>query len=205
VTLRPETFAAVVEDICQSLLFHGFKKIFILNGHRIFNLPPLEIVATRLRNRTGGLICVVDLSLVAYLGVKEISESGAGGIGHACEIETSAMLYYTPELVEMKEAERSVGSKQGRFSFSFHMLDPELDGDRVSVKNTWREFRKGVSIRMGILESQGRPSGVEGDPTVATAEKGRKVHEVIVRNTVEIVEHFRKMPIKLTCEVEPPL
>jgi creatinine amidohydrolase len=205
VTLRPETFGAVVEDICQSLLFHGFKKVFILNGHRIFNLPPLEIVATRLRNRTGGLICVVDLALVAYLGVKEISESGPGGIGHACEIDTSAMLQYTMELVEMKEAVRSVGSKTGRCSFAFHTLDPELDGDRVSVKNTWREFQKGVSIRMGILGAQGRPSGAEGDPTMATAEKGEAVHEVIVRNTVEIIEHFRKMPVTLTCEVEPPL
>jgi creatinine amidohydrolase len=205
VTLRPETFAAVVEDVCQSLIFHGFKKIFILNGHRIFNLPPLEIVATRLRNRTGAFICIVDLSLVAYLEVKKISESGPGGIGHACEIETSAMLYYEPGLVEMKEAERVVGAKQGKFSFAFHMLDPELDGDRVSIKNTWREFRQGISIRMGMLQPKARPSGVEGDPTLATAEKGKRVHEAIVENTVELVERFRRMPISLTCDVEPPL
>ena len=205
ITLRPETFGAVVEDICQSLVFHGFKKIFVLNGHRIFNLPPLEIVATRLRNRTGALLCVVDLSLVAHLEIKAISESGAGSIGHACEIETSAMLYYEPELVVMSEAERVVGPREGKFSYAFHTLDPELDGDRVSIKNTWREFRQGVSIRTGILAPTGRPSGVEGDPTKATREKGRRVHDAIVANIVEIVEKFRRFPITLTSQVEPPL
>jgi len=85
------------------------------------------------------------------------------------------------------------------------MLDPELEGNRVSIKNTWREFRQGVSLRTGELEPKDRPSGVEGDPTTATAEKGRKVHEVIVRNTVEIVERFRHLPITLQQEVEPPL
>ncbi|MFQ5914311.1 MAG: creatininase family protein [Nitrospinota bacterium] len=204
-TLRPETLAAVIEDVCQSFIFHGFRKIFILNGHRIFNLPPAETVATRLRNRTGAFICAVDLALVAFLEVKELSESPPGGIGHACEIETSAMLHYAPELVEMEHAEKSMGSQQDKYSFSFLMLDPELEGNRVSIKNTWREFRQGVSLRTGELEPKDRPSGVEGDPTTASAEKGRKVHEVIVRNTVEIVERFRHLPITLHQEVEPPL
>lgn len=204
-TLRPETLAAVVEDVCQSLIFHGFRKIFILNGHRIFNLPPVETVATRLRNRTGAFVCVVDLALVAFLEVKALSQSPPGGIGHACEIETSAMLYYQPELVEMNEAARSVGPPPEKFSYSFLMLDPELEGDRVSIKNTWREFRQGVSIRTGELHPKERPSGVEGDATLATADKGRKVHEAIVQNTVEVVERFRRLPVTLTREVEPPL
>ena len=137
--------------------------------------------------------------------MKELSESPPGGIGHACEIETSAMLHYAPELVEMEHAEKSMGSQQDKYSFSFLMLDPELEGNRVSIKNTWREFRQGVSLRTGELEPKDRPSGVEGDPTTATAEKGRKVHEVIVRNTVEIVERFRHLPITLHQKVEPPL
>jgi creatinine amidohydrolase len=32
-TLRPETFLAMVFDICDSLRQHGIKTIFIVNGH----------------------------------------------------------------------------------------------------------------------------------------------------------------------------
>ncbi len=205
ITLRPETLATVVEDVCQSLIFHGFKKIFILNGHRIFNLPPIEIVATRLRNKTGAFICTVDLALVSLMEVKSHSESPAGSIGHAGEVETSAMLYYEPDLVDMSQAEVAVGSHEEGFAYSLLMLDPELQGNRVSIKSTWREFRQGVSIRTGDMVAKKKPSGVEGDPSLASAEKGKKFQEAIVENTVKIVEKFRNIPVTLTCDVEPPL
>lgn len=33
ITLSPDTCAAIVKDVCMSLLHHGFRKIVIVNGH----------------------------------------------------------------------------------------------------------------------------------------------------------------------------
>src|SRR5699024_8805648 len=98
VTLRPETLTAVVEDMCQSLIYHGFEKIIIVNGHREANLPPIRIAATRLRNKTGAFIPIVDPFYFNYESGKELRKSGPGGIGHAEELESSHMFYLYPDL-----------------------------------------------------------------------------------------------------------
>lgn len=46
ITLRPETFAAVVVDVIRSLQQHGFKRILLLNGHG-GNHPPAELETLR--------------------------------------------------------------------------------------------------------------------------------------------------------------
>jgi creatinine amidohydrolase/Fe(II)-dependent formamide hydrolase-like protein len=37
-------------------------------------------------------------------------------------------------------------------------------------------------------------SGVNGDPTLATAEKGRIIFEVVVRNLVRLAREFKNRP-----------
>ena len=39
-------------------------------------------------------------------------------------------------------------------------------------------------------------SGVLGDPTRATAEKGEAIWEVMIRNLVELVEHVKEMSVE---------
>jgi len=41
-TLRPETFLALVFDICDSLGTHGVKNILIVNGHDGNEIPRLR-------------------------------------------------------------------------------------------------------------------------------------------------------------------
>ena len=50
------------------------------------------------------------------------------------------------------------------------------------------------------LESRARtskisPTGVLGNPTVATAEKGRRMWEIMVTNLVELVEELKGMTL----------
>jgi creatinine amidohydrolase len=42
ITLRPETMIDVLVDVCESLIYHGFKRVVMINGNRIANLPPME-------------------------------------------------------------------------------------------------------------------------------------------------------------------
>lgn len=79
------------------------------------------------------------------------------GMLHACEFETSLMLAVRPELVKMERAVREYPDK------------PNLYGKS--------------SISLGSLSK----SGVFGDATLATAEKGKKMFDLFVDNMSKLV------------------
>ena len=82
---------------------------------------------------------------------------------HADEIETSVMLYIAPESVRMKKAARDLNPHQpGGLT-----RDPQ-------GKGTYS------------------PSGVWGDPTLATREKGRAVVESLVATILKDIEELRQ-------------
>jgi creatinine amidohydrolase len=81
---------------------------------------------------------------------------------HADEGETSMMLYIAPETVDMAKAIKDFDPRPGR-----HGLTRDPDG-------------------AGTYS----PSGVYGDPTLATREKGKVIVETTVR---EIVRHVREL------------
>lgn len=84
---------------------------------------------------------------------------------HADEIETSMMLYIAPETVDMSKAVRDIHpDKPGRLT-----RDPNGAGTYS-------------------------PSGVWGDATLATREKGRIVTEALVAAVLKEIEELRKAP-----------
>ena len=112
---------------------------------------------------------------LAELGIEmrytDILASGAGaeegiseqeGGTHADEMETSMMLYIKPEIVDMSKAVKDYDPTGGRGL----TRDPE---------NT---------------EAKYSPTGIYGDPTLATLEKGRIAVEARVRYIVEEIRAF---------------
>ncbi|MBM7713348.1 creatininase family protein [Siminovitchia sp. FSL H7-0308] len=173
ITLKPETLIELVYDVCKSLIYHGFEKIHIFNGHREANLPPLKIAATKLRNETGAYISILDPFYVAYEIGKEIKVSEPGGVGHAAEMETSHMLYIHPELCNLEEAVKNI---QEKHRFLSH--DPFVEGDTVFVPSDVALYREGA-LNIGVV----------GDPTVSTKENGEKYHKQLVENVVEFIHY----------------
>ncbi len=55
ISLSPETLTKILYEVLRSLIYHGFKRLIVINGHRMANLPPLQIAASRIRNETGRL------------------------------------------------------------------------------------------------------------------------------------------------------
>jgi len=100
-----------------------------------------------------------DLRAMAVAARKSVEQQPHGT--HADEIETSVMLHIAPRLVRMDRA------------------TPELAPDRPGG------LTRKADAATGVLS----PSGVWGDPTLATAEKGRVVTEAIV---AEIIEFLRR-------------
>ncbi|MBP6018604.1 MAG: creatininase family protein [Burkholderiaceae bacterium] len=184
ITLRPETLIDVLVDVGQSLAYHGFKKLIFINGNRLANHAPMEIAATKLRFQTGVFASVVDVGLVARREIAEICPDGQ--TGHAGDVETSFMLHWKPELVDMSKA--VAGNPHGGGPIAGHpmMLEPPFDLNAVTIRSTDVELRESSA-----------PSGIAGDARIATAEKGKAALEAIVRNTIVHIEQIRHKAVTL--------
>jgi creatinine amidohydrolase len=184
VTLRPSTLTAIVTDILKSMLYHGFNRAIVVNGHRRANLPPIEIAVNELRHQTGAALAVVDVGIVAFDRVAEIRTSSPGGVGHADEMETSHALHMNPGLVHLEDAKARMTDPEPRWLTGHHISDPAVDAPRFYFPKTVEEARKDVG-----------DAGNTGDPTAATAEKGRAFHEAVVERLVGIIDYLKKVPL----------
>ena len=181
ISITPETLTRLLYEVLRSLIYHGFKRLIVINGHRLANLPPLQIAATRICNETGAYVTIADPFFLADTVSRKIKESPPGGIGHAEELETSHMLHIFPELVNLRKAVKNLSSKK-----KFHVSDPYVIADRAFTSNSLESFRKATE-----------PSGVRGDPTLSSADKGRKLHRALVDNLVELIKLARKEKVVL--------
>jgi len=181
ISITPETLTRVLYEVLRSLIYHRFKRLIVINGHRMANLPPLQIAATRIRNETGAYVTVADPFYLGDTVSRKIKDSPPGGVGHAEELETSHMMHIYPELVNIKKAVKNLPPKK-----KFHVSDPYVITDRTFTPSSLESFRK-------ITE----PSGVTGDPTLATAEKGKRLHKALVDNLVELIKLARKEKVIL--------
>lgn len=103
-TLRKETFLAVVFDICESLKTHGVKNILVLNGHG-GNVRPLRDSVAEFREKLG-----INIATNSYWDaysreiVKKYMTSGVAP-GHAAEFETSFAMAAFPERVHWEDVD----------------------------------------------------------------------------------------------------
>ena len=161
--LKPDTFKMVIEDLVYSLLESGFKKIFILNGHRP-NMWFLDAAALDLMDKyyEQFKFTIAFSSYWDMPGVREelnrLRRGGEGSMGHACEAETSLTLYLQPQLVRHGELRNIKPSRQ--------VWD-------------WTEDRPMPQIYRGYV-SPNITDGVMGDPTCASAESGERFFNAIV-------------------------
>jgi creatinine amidohydrolase len=96
IALKNSTLVELVKDISKSLVYHGFNKIVIVNGHG-GNIDPLNQAAEDIKYETGAFTCTVKCWELAQVpappGTPEYD-------GHAGSQETSLMLYLRPEDVD---------------------------------------------------------------------------------------------------------
>ena len=141
----------------------------IINGHG-GNEPALNFAAQMI-NRDAGIFTCVDTGETSDAEVEQLAETPNDA--HAGEIETSTTLAFRPELVRMQRARRSV---------------PRFSSEYLNFSSS-----KGVSwyARTAAMSE----SGVLGDPTRASRDKGRRIWEVMVRNLVALVEDLKGLTL----------
>ena len=104
ITIRASVLCDYIVDVARSLMINGYRKFVIINGNRVANLPPLIEAALKIRLNHGAWAGCLDSGLTT---IKETSALvyQPGGLEHAGDAETSFLLAYRPDLVDMSKAE----------------------------------------------------------------------------------------------------
>jgi creatinine amidohydrolase len=185
VTLRAATLSAIVEDVLLSLVYHGAGKLIIVNGHRISNLPPLQIAATNVRNRSGAFVGIID---PIYFGLslhRELLRGlGPDGAGHAAELETSHVMFLHPNLVGQWNGRPGDGSAPRGDVPDEHGWDPFTGLDHVIYGETPAD-----------LEGSWKVGGGAGstEPSSPSEEMGQRLHEGLVQRMVSYIKSLQNM------------
>jgi creatinine amidohydrolase len=173
-----EHFIEYCLDVCKSVVYAGFDRIILIDGHGS-NEHLCEFIARRATLETAGVVASTIWTNLAIEAFESVRESGFGGAAHACELETSAYLYLEPSRVQMDKAEDHYGGAAGKEGSKFL---------RVDLTKGWGPMKV---IRW---TSSATPNGVSGAPTLATAEKGKAIIEGAAENLVAFIREFREMP-----------
>ncbi len=172
-SVRHETFLAYVGDILESVARHGFRNIVVFNSHggnQAIGQVLLETFGTKHRD------CRVAFLTWWRLAAKElgaIRESAFAGINHACEFETSLMLLGAPESVRTAL----------------------VSGMSYVETHDWANADMILPARGALFRSMHEMSGgtgVVGDPSLATREKGQAITAAVVAQLANVVETIRQ-------------
>ena len=148
----------MIVDIGRSLYQQGFSTFVMLNGH-LGNQNALKDAARVLYDAVPELKTFYFFypGMNKYAGEVRENTAAHDVYFHACEIETSYMLYLSPADVEMDKAVNDI---------------PVIPMDADSTPTPWENFTS---------------SAVLGDATAATAEKGKYILERVIMNMVNIL------------------
>ncbi|GAA4705605.1 creatininase family protein [Phytohabitans rumicis] len=159
--LSAATLTAVLDDLGRSLAATPVRRLVFLNGHG-GNSALLQVCARDLRLAYGLRTFVMHPSVPPDQGgastAEELGMGIHGGIG-----ETSVLLHLRPDLVDMAKARRNVPEHLAGF----------------------RHVRFGGPVAFGWLSGDFGTDGTIGDPTLATAEHGRRHYEAMLATAGE--------------------
>lgn len=167
VWLSATTLLAVLDDIGRSLATLPAKRLAFLNGHG-GNSSLLNVACRELRLKHGLMTFLLHPGVPPDQGGASTEEELGMGV-HGGLDETSLILHLRPELVSLPDGFRNV---------------PEhLAANRY--------VRFGGKASFGWLSNDFGPSGFIGDPTGATAERGKMLFEGSVTAVGEALAEVR--------------
>jgi creatinine amidohydrolase len=186
-TLTPATFEAVVFEVAQSLMHHGFNKIMIYNGHGGNTTSVVNVVQKINQTTSATAVFLNEIQLPP----EENPEPTVPYDSHAGEGETSTMLYLAPSLVDMSQAEKPVLTIPPTAQKALDHIEAEPNLRLVQSANMWRP--KSAGKKASTREMTNNGVFTTGDPKKATAERGRKSRQRFIDAAVKFINEWKKI------------
>lgn len=162
-TVSNQTLISFLTDLGNSLRAQGFKILVLLSAH-LGNMAALKEAARNLYEIDPDFTVFTFF----YPGARQVMDLVREGKKvhpsyiHACEIETSIMLYLAEEFVDMEKAIKDV---------------PRIPEEADLTPTPWEMFTR---------------TAVLGDATLATKEKGKAIVEAAIENSVRFIEQAKR-------------
>src|SRR5947209_16019732 len=167
-SVTPTTLLHLLTDLVDSLERQGVRKLVLLNGHGGNELKPLT---RELHHQTDVFLCVCDWFRMARDTYADIFDHPGE---HADEVETSLGLAFFPELVRPELADDGA-ARPTRFE--------AINRGWVTITRPWHL----VSTNTGL-----------GDPRAATADKGRKLMDILTERIGRFLVELAAAPLDET-------
>lgn len=155
--VSPEAFKAYLQGICESFIQWGCRRFLFLNGH-LGNVAPVAQLSEELRRSHGAICAQIDIWRFIQPLTRDLMESTEFPFGHASEAGTSVVLYLAEDKVDKAAATRTL---------------PPADA--------FPEILKTGSYRAKS------PTGIVGDASKGSAEKGKQIIERAVERIVAFI------------------
>ena len=195
VTLRSETYQALMYDIAKSLIYHGFNKLIFVNYHGS-NIKVIDGVYRRIRYETGAFIAMYQHSLERQIGLIEdlvkkpgdVSETWKKSTWHAAECETSMMMATNSDYARMEDA--VVGEAHA----------PKFLGDdqfeKIDGLNTVA-FQGSENIYLPMDHYEYSDTATIGDPMTATVKLGESLYERMAQHLADFCQAVRNIKVTI--------
>lgn len=173
VSLTAGVYTQVLIDLVESLITHGFRRIFLLNSHA-GNIVPAQSALYDVNLRHYKQISGLWLAFISWFDLAKEQVTSLDGVVqksvlHACEWETSVIMASNGNLV--KGPGRSTKS-----AFKSKFLSPDFSGPtRVHVAQT--------------IDQSSAP-GSYGRPDLASREKGEAMIDVASKEVIDFIRDF---------------
>jgi creatinine amidohydrolase len=168
-TLTAATALAAWTEIGLSVARAGVRKIVILNSHG-GNADLISILSRELRVQAGMLAVRLGWGAFGMPDGLFSEQENRFGI-HGGDMETSLLLHFRPDTVDMSRA-RDFRSTAETAAI------PPIGG-----------------VAQGWISSDLNPAGVVGEAHLATAEKGRLSADKMVTDVIDLLQKVRALPL----------
>lgn len=182
ISLELDTLIRVLDEYARSLIAHGIKRLLFFNAHR-GNNAAIEAVARTLIGEKKASVAMINVwKLVNDLSTGPEYQIKERRFSHAGEAMTSVVMALAPETVvtEKIAADKPKSPPASAFNVKNTLGETEFQG---SVQILFQDLRHITA------------SGIMGDPSAASPEKGRHLNEQIVAYTKAFIREFQKLPL----------